>query len=148
MPFQEHGFTSANLSSCDELEEVRFFAGMFSPENMPLKKIDAALRSITSQKMETIVLDLNTNHIPQRINRQVAYGLECLDQQLCRIASQSPNYASQQLTVKLSAYNPYSFGRHFRRFRRLGRLIVGTRYRDSDVCICGELCWIGDYQSL
>lgn len=112
---------------------------------MPLKKIGAALGSITSQKMKTVVLDLNTNDTSQHINREVICGLQYLDLQLCRIASQSSNYVPRDLTVKLSAFEPYSFGKHFYRFRRLGRLIVGTRYSDANVCICGELCWIGDY---
>lgn len=118
---------------------------MFSLENMPFKKIDAALCSITSRKVKTIVLDLNTNNILRNIDRQVIYWLECIDQQLCYVASRSSYSASRRLMVKLSAHDPWSFGRRFHRFRRLGRLIVGTRYMVAGTCICGELCWIGDY---
>ena len=118
---------------------------MFPPEDMPLEKIDAALRSITSRKVGTVVLDLNTNNIFQHIDRRVINGLECLDEQLCRISSQSFGLVSRGLTVKLSAFDPCSFGKRLCRFRKVGRLIVGTRYANDNVCICGELHWIGYY---
>lgn len=144
-PFQERGFSSVNLSSCNQLEEIRFFAGMFPLEDMPLEKIYTALHSITSRKVGTVVLDLNMSDIFQPIDRRVIDGLEGLDEQLCRIASQSFGHFSRGLTVKLSAFDPCSLGKRFRRFRRLGRLIVGTRYASDSVCICGELRWIGYY---
>ena len=144
--YQEHGFVSANLSCCDRLEEVRFFAGMFSPANMPFGKMDAALRSATSRKMKMVILDLNTDKAPDRNDRQVLCGLERLDQQLCRIASHV-YCASTRLTVKLSASDPYALGRRLPRFRRVGQLVVGTRYRNASSPIFAELHWIGDYKT-
>jgi hypothetical protein len=141
---QEHGFASANLSRCDQLEEVRFFAGMFSPANMPFGKIDAALRSTTSRKVKTIVLDLNTNDASNHSDQRVLYGMKQLDQQLCRIALQA-DYTSGCPIVGLSALDPYALGIYLSRFRKIGRLVVGTRYDGDDLCICGRLRWIGDY---
>ena len=92
-----------------------------------------------------VVLDLNTNDIRDNIDRQVLCGMERFDQQLCRIASQSIDGGSGSLTVKLSAFDPYPLGRRLYRFRRLGRLVVGTRYKDASLCICQELHWFGDY---
>lgn len=135
---------SANLSCCDQLEEVRFFAGMFSPANMPFGKIGATLRSATSRQVKTIVLDLNTNDIFKHSDWRVLSGLEQLDRQLCRVASQA-EYAPGCLTVGLSAFDPYPLGSCLSGFRRVGRLVVGTRYNDTNLCICGRLRWIEDY---
>ena len=111
---------------------------------MPFGKMDAALRSVTSREVKTVILDLNIDKAPDRNERQVLFGLEQLDQQLCRIASRV-YHASTLLTVKLSASDPYALGKRLPRFRRVGQLVVGTRYRDADSPICAELHWIGDY---
>ena len=67
-------------------------------------------------------------------------GVGGLDERLCHMAELSvANVGPNVFTVAFSAVYPFHSASRLARVRRIGTLVLGTRYRKSGVC--GEVFW-------
>jgi len=119
---------------------------MFPSEEMPFSQIYTTLDSITSTCVRKVALDLNVDKVASPTMGSFLMGVEGLDERLCRVAELSAaEIGAKAFTVILSALNPFISADHLGNIRQKGRLVLGTRYRVSDVC--GEVSWFGEHSS-
>lgn len=122
-------YSAVDLSPCTRLEEVRFFVGMVPVGEFPLDGIHDSLESISSRDVRMITLDLNAIDAAGTSQPVFLRSFRRLDSKLCKIASDYLGAGST--VVRLSASNPHALGLCLRRFEESGKLVLGTRYRDS-----------------
>ena len=107
---------------------------------MPFQQIYTVLDSAASTHVRKVVLDLNVDRGAGRDASFFLEGIGGLDERLCRMAELSvANVGPENFTVALSALYPLLSAGRLARFRRIGSLVLGTRYRKSGVC--GEVFW-------
>lgn len=111
---------------------------------MPFYQIYATLDSITSTRAREVILDLNVDMVTGSIVDSFLVGVEGLDGRLCRIAELS--VGPDIFTVMLSAPDPCILAGRLGRVRQKGKLVLGTRYRESNVC--GEVYWLGEHREM
>ena len=112
---------------------------------MPFQQIYTTLDSIASTHVRKVVLDLNVDQSVGRGMVSFLGGVEGLDDHLCRLAGLSAAERGLDiLTVALSALNPFLSAERLSRVRQRGKLVLGTRYRRSNVC--GEVFWFGEHR--
>jgi hypothetical protein len=110
---------------------------MIPVAEFPLDGIHASLGSIASRDVRTITLDLNAENAAATSNTEFLRSFRRLDSKLYQIASSYLGVGST--VVKLSAGNPHALGLCLRRFRRSGKLILGTRFENLS-CL-GDVQW-------
>jgi hypothetical protein len=107
--------------------------------NFPLDGMRGSLGSVSSRDVREITLDLNVEEAAGTSSAKFRRDFRKLDSELSRIAS---NYLGIGSTVvKLSTSNPHALSLCLRRFKRSGKLVLGTRYRGSSGL--GEVQWYG-----
>lgn len=109
------------------------------PVAEPLSGIYTALGTVSSSHVRTITLDLNAQHVRDTSTHEYFQGFRKLDAELHRIAS--AHQGVDKTVVKLSANNPFALGLCLRRFRRCGKLVLGTRYGEQFGF--GDVQWFG-----
>ena len=109
------------------------------PVAEPISGIYDILGSVSSPHVRTITLDLNAQDVKDTSNHEYLQSFRKLDAELYRIAS--ARQGGGKTVVKLSANNPFALGLCLRRFRRDGRLVLGTRY--GEPFDFGEVHWFG-----
>lgn len=113
---------------------------MFPTKAIPFQQIYTTLDSVVSTHVRKVVLDLNVDRGAGRDASFFLEGVGELDERLCRMAKLSAaNVGSEIFTVAFSALYPFLSTGRLARVRRMGALVLGTRYRESGVC--GEVFW-------
>ena len=111
---------------------------------MPFHQIYATLDSVASTHVGKIVLDLNVDNAANPAVGCFLEGVEGLDERLCRVAELSvEEIGFNAFTVALSTFDPFLSSERLGSIRQKGKLVLGTRYRTSDVC--GEIFWFGEH---
>lgn len=117
---------------------------MLPSGEMPFHQIYTTLDSVASTHVRRVVLDLNVDRVASPAMDSFLVGVEGLDERLCRMAELSATKAGLDIfTVVLSAPDPGVSADRLGCVRRKGKLVLGTRYRESDVC--GEVFWLGEH---
>lgn len=116
---------------------------MFPNEEMPFRQIRTTLDSIVSTHVRKVVLDLNVDKIASPTMDPFLMGVEGLDERLCRLAELSVTEIGLDIfTVVLSAPDPFISADYLSRIRQKGKVVLGTRYRGSNVC--GDIFRFGE----
>ena len=117
---------------------------MFASGEMPFHQIYTTLDSVASTHVRKVVLDLNVDRATSPTMDSFLVGMEGLDERLCRMAELSATTVGLDVyTVMLSALDPRLSADRLGRVRRVGKLVLGTRYRESKVC--GDVFWLGEH---
>ena len=106
------------------------------PVTEPLQGIYNTLGSISSPYVRTITLDLNAG-VGDSSNQEYIRNFWRLDARLHGIAS--AYRGADKTVVKLSTNTPFVLGLCLRRFRRCGKLVLGTR--GSKSFVLGDVQW-------
>ena len=102
-----------------------------------LEGIHDTLGTISLPRVRTITLDLNTEDARDASDQEYLRSFRKLDANLHCIASTYRGVG--ETVVKLSASKPFVLGLCLRRFRRCGKLILGTR--SGEPFGCGDVRW-------
>lgn len=118
-------FSDVDLSPCTGVEEIRFFVAMVPVAVFPSQSIRETLVSVTSRRVQTIVLDFIVDHAVDTFDESFLRGFAGLDPQLKRIASEYEGVG--KMVVKLSANEPLVLGSCLTGFGTYGILVIGSR---------------------